>query len=137
MSAPTAPVRAEHPATGPVLAEPPSPAAAEAMARLERAFGFTTVEVAAHAAPIESPGLSTADLLAHEAASHVRVTLEAQRAVARYKVASAALATASRVLATRTLTAVEASDFEYVQDVMREARTILAAAGQLHLIGLR
>ncbi|NED75352.1 hypothetical protein G3I51_24115 [Streptomyces sp. SID9944] len=36
------PVRAEHPATA-----PPSPAAVAAVARLECAFGFTTVEVAA------------------------------------------------------------------------------------------
>lgn len=36
-----------RPASGPVLTARPSPAAVAALARLECAFGFTTVEVAA------------------------------------------------------------------------------------------
>ncbi|CAM5392463.1 hypothetical protein STENM36S_06347 [Streptomyces tendae] len=60
---------------------------------------------------------------------------DVQKAAARYRVASAAIAKASQVLGARALTEVEASDFDYMQDVMREARTVLAAAGQLDLIG--
>jgi hypothetical protein len=82
----------------------------------------------------DDKALSLADRLTHEAASHIRVTPEVQRAVARHRVASAAIATVSQVVAERDLTDIEASDFEYVQDVMREARATIAAAGQLHLI---
>jgi hypothetical protein len=80
---------------------PLPPAAAEALARLERRL--TTPDVG--------------------------------KAAARYKVASAAIATVSQVMSVRDLTAVEASDFEFVQDVMLDARATLAAAGRLDLIG--
>ena len=86
--------------------------------------------------PTESPapGMTASDVLAHEAASFVRVTPEVQRAVARYTVASAAIAKVSQVMGMRDLTDIEAGDFEYMQDVMRESWSVLAAAGQLHLI---
>jgi hypothetical protein len=61
-------------------------------------------------------------------------TPDVQRAVARYEVASAAIAKVSQVMAVRDLTDVEASDFEFVQDVMSAARATLAAAGRLDLI---
>lgn len=57
------------------------------------------------------------------------------RAAARYKVASAATAQAARWTDKRDLTDIELNDFQYMQDVMREARTALANAGRLDLIG--
>jgi hypothetical protein len=62
------------------------------------------------------------------------LTPEVQKAVARYEVASAAIAKVSQVMGTRDLTDVEASDFEFVQDVMLGARQTLADAGRLDLI---
>lgn len=60
---------------------------------------------------------------------------EVLQAAARYKVASALTAEVGRVMSTRDLTDVEMTDLLYVQDVMREARAVLAAAGRLDLIG--
>jgi hypothetical protein len=62
------------------------------------------------------------------------VPADVARAAARYRSASAAIAIASKVMEARALTPVESSDFEYVQDVMRESRATLAAAGRLDLI---
>ncbi|WP_045563003.1 hypothetical protein [Streptomyces sp. FxanaA7] len=61
---------------------------------------------------------------------------EVQSAVARYRLASASVAKVSQVMAVRDLTGIEASDFEYLQDVMCEARSVIAAAGRLDLIGV-
>jgi hypothetical protein len=63
------------------------------------------------------------------------LSADVSRAVARYKAASAAIAIASDVMTVRDLTEMESSDFEFVQDVMRESRATLAAAGRLDLIG--
>lgn len=55
-------------------------------------------------------------------------------AVARYEVASFRTAQMSRWMDTRPLTDLELDDLEFAQDVMRESRKTLAAAGMLHLI---
>lgn len=92
-----------------------SPAAQAALARLERAF----------------PHLSTADQLAHEAASHVRVTPEVRRAVVRYRICRDAL----DELENKRIDSVPLfNELKNAQDGLAEARAILAAAGQLHLI---
>lgn len=97
----------------------PLPAEArEALARLESAFA----------------GQSTADRLAHEAASHVRVTPEVAKAVTRYEVASERLAELSHEMDKRDLTGAEFDSLSVAQDTMRASKAILAAAGQLHLI---
>lgn len=62
-------------------------------------------------------------------------SVEVQRAVARYTVASAAIVEVSKVLSERALTDVEVGDFDFIQGVVREARTVLKAAGRLDLVG--
>lgn len=57
------------------------------------------------------------------------------RAAIRHKVAAAATAEAGRRTDTRDLTEIEMSDFQYMQDVMRQTRGELAAGGRLDLIG--
>jgi hypothetical protein len=93
-------------------------AAREALARLESAFA----------------GQSTADRLAHEAASHVRVTPDVAKAVTRYEVASARLAELSAAMDVRDLSGAEFDSLSVAQDTMRASKAVLAAAGQLHLI---
>lgn len=79
-----------------------------------------------------STTLSTADRLAHEAASYVRVTPEVQRAVTIYEVASERY---RELLGLgREMTGAEFQSLGLAQDRMAEARATLAAAGQLHLI---
>ncbi|KMS67209.1 hypothetical protein ACH49_28750 [Streptomyces leeuwenhoekii] len=56
------------------------------------------------------------------------------RAAARYKVAADLTAQVARVMDTRDLADVEMTDLLYVQDAMREAWDILAAAGRLDLV---
>lgn len=97
---------------------PLSSEARAALARLESAFA----------------GQSTADRLAHEAASHVRVTPDVAKAVTRYEVASERLAELSQAMDVRDLTGAEFDSLSVAQDTMRASKAILAAAGQLHLI---
>jgi hypothetical protein len=61
--------------------------------------------------------------------------VEVSRAAARYKVAADLTARVALVMDTRDLTDIEMTDLLYVQDVMREARAVLAAAGRLDLLG--
>ncbi|QTD97005.1 hypothetical protein [Streptomyces cyanogenus] len=56
------------------------------------------------------------------------------RAIVRYEVASARTAELSAEMDTRDLTGAEFDSLVLAQDVMAASRTVLAAAGQLHLI---
>ncbi|MGW0626459.1 hypothetical protein [Streptomyces sp. NPDC002758] len=56
------------------------------------------------------------------------------RAVTRYEVASARTAELSAAMDVRDLTSAEFDALEFAQDVMRESRATLAAAGRLDLI---
>ena len=59
---------------------------------------------------------------------------EVVRAVTRYEVASARTAELSAAMDVRTLSSAEFGALEFAQDTMRDARRVLAAAGQLHLV---
>ncbi|MDQ0809861.1 hypothetical protein QFZ63_001575 [Streptomyces sp. B3I7] len=116
MTSTTAPRPPTTPADLPVA---PLPGAARAaLARLEFAFASQ----------------STADRLAHEAASHVRVTPDVAKAVTRYEVASQRLAELSQAMDDRDLSGAEFDSLALAQDTMRASKATLAAAGQLHLI---
>jgi uncharacterized lipoprotein NlpE involved in copper resistance len=94
----------------------PLPSAArDAIRRLEAAFADR----------------STADRLAHEAASHVRVTPEIERAVTRYGICRDTLA---ELDGQRIATPAQFNALATAQDGLAEARATLAAAGQLHLV---
>lgn len=92
-------------------------AAADALARLERAFADR----------------STADVLAHEAGTHVRVSEEIRRVVVRFEIAAATVDRLSRVDA-RDMSPAQFDHLADAQKRMAEYRATLAAAGQLHLI---
>ncbi|NEA52388.1 hypothetical protein [Streptomyces sp. SID10815] len=129
MSIPTIPAPSSAPT------EPPSPTAMAALERLERAFGFTTVEVAAHVTP-SVDGLSVADRLAHESASYVRVTPEVARAVTEYDVAAEHARDLAAVAASGRMSDLDADSLAAAEDLMAGARARLAAAGHLDLIGV-
>lgn len=76
--------------------------------------------------------LSLADRLAHEAASHVRVSPEVQRAVTVYEVASERYRELTSL--DRPMTGAEFTSLALAQDRMAESRQTLADAGQLHRI---
>jgi hypothetical protein len=97
------------------LTAPLSPAAVSAMARLEARLADRSV----------------ADVLAHEAASHVRVTPEVQRAVVRYGICRDALA---ELEGQRITTPAQFNALTTAQDGLNEAIAALTAAGLLHLI---
>lgn len=82
-------------------------------------------------APLPQPALDAIARL------HLRLNYptDLYRATARYKIASAATTAAARRTDKRDLTDAELNDFQYMQDVMREAHTALANAGRLDLIG--
>ena len=61
-------------------------------------------------------------------------TPDVVRAVTRYKVASARTAELSAEMDTRDLSGAEFDSLVLAQDVMAEARAVLTAVGQLHLI---
>jgi hypothetical protein len=82
----------------------------------------------------EDRGLSLADRLAHQAASHVRVTPEVQRAVTRYVVAFARAEELLQIGDVRDWTPAEFRALTDARAVMAESNSLLAAAGQLHLI---
>lgn len=104
---------AAHVAASHVRPTAPLPAgAAEALARLERAF-----------APV------------HDTHSYSRMTPEVRRAVIRFEIASERTAELSHLMDQRTLTVAEFDVLEHAQDVMAGARAVLADAGMLHLIG--
>ena len=75
--------------------------------------------------------MSTADRLAHEAASYVRVTPEVQRAVTRYGICLARVAELSM---RDRLTAAEFDGLAEAQDELTRLHEQLEAAGQLHLV---
>ncbi|MGW1134882.1 hypothetical protein [Streptomyces griseoluteus] len=77
--------------------------------------------------------MSPADIAAHVAASHVRVTPDVARAVARFEVASDRY-TQLAAMNTRQLTPAEFDALATAEQTMTAARATLAAAGQLHLI---
>ena len=104
------PERADHTGTAPV-----PPAAEAALSCLERA----------------SAGRSTADVLAHEAGSYVRVTPEVQRAVVRFRICSKTLAELENK---RIDSVLLFNELKNAQAGIAEARAILTAAGQLHLV---
>jgi hypothetical protein len=58
-----------------------------------------------------------------------------QRAATRHKIASTTITRAAQTAGPRDLTADETADFNYLHTVMRDARTTLADAGRLDLIG--
>lgn len=60
--------------------------------------------------------------------------VEVARAVTRYEVASARTAELSHLMDSRDLSGAEFDSLFDAQDVMRESRRTLAAAGMLHLI---
>ena len=95
---------------------PLPPAAVDALRRLELALADR----------------STADVLAHEAGTYVRVTLEVQRAVTVYEVATARYRELTSL--DRDMTGAEFESLKLAQDRMADSRATLAAAGQLHLI---
>jgi hypothetical protein len=80
---------------------------------------------------MSTPTLSTADRLAHEAASHVRVTPEVQRAVVRYGICTARFAELSMQ---DRLTPAEFDALAETQDELTRLHEQLEAAGQLHLV---
>lgn len=96
---------------------PLPPAARKAMRRLEQAFADR----------------STADVLAHEAGTHVRVSEEIRRVVVRYEIAAAAVDRLSAMDA-RDMSPAQFDSLADAQKRMAEYRATLAAAGQLHLI---
>ncbi|MFG3046275.1 hypothetical protein ACGFZR_15265 [Streptomyces sp. NPDC048241] len=78
-------------------------------------------------------GLTLADRLAHEAASHVRVNPVVAREVTRFEVASARY-TQLAAMDARRITPAEFDALATARQTMAIARATLAAAGQLHLI---
>jgi hypothetical protein len=64
------------------------------------------------------------------------VAPEIVRALTRYEIASFRTAQLSARMDSRDLTPAEFDALEFAQDVMRESRATLAAAGMLHLIGV-
>lgn len=75
--------------------------------------------------------MSTADRLAHEAASHVRVTPEVQRAVVRYGIC---LETYARLSMQDRLTAAEYDLLADAQTELTQRHEELESAGMLHLV---
>lgn len=90
---------------------PLPPAAVSALHRLARAF-----------APV------------HDTHSYCRMTPEIRREVIRFENASARTAELSAAMDSRDLTPAEFNALDFAQDVMRETRATLAAAGRLDLI---
>ncbi|MGW1949092.1 hypothetical protein ACWCRC_32815 [Streptomyces sp. NPDC001940] len=81
-----------------------------------------------------TPPLLAADRAAHEAASHVRVPLEIQRAVTRFTIAAARY----DELVAKPASRLTASEFEAISDarqVVAESFATLAEAGMTHLVG--
>ncbi|MFJ9740848.1 hypothetical protein [Streptomyces sp. NPDC101166] len=93
------------------------PAAAEALARLESAFADRSV----------------ADVLAHEAASYVRVAPEIQKAVIRYGVCSETIARLGRMDG-HDMTPAQFDALYEAQGERARMHALLANAGQLHLV---
>ncbi|MEU7240294.1 hypothetical protein [Streptomyces sparsogenes] len=77
--------------------------------------------------------MTSADRLAHEAASHVRATPEVQHAVARYGTLSASIDRLSS-RESHYMTPADWRELHSAQDERYELHQRLAAAGQLHLI---
>ncbi|MFF7411626.1 hypothetical protein [Streptomyces lydicus] len=80
-----------------------------------------------------APIMSAADIAAHESASHVRISPEIGRAVARYEVAVLRVEELGRVDA-RRMTGAQFDSLALAQDTITECRRVLAQAGLLHLI---
>ncbi|MFB7736208.1 hypothetical protein ACFC08_17845 [Streptomyces sp. NPDC056112] len=77
--------------------------------------------------------MSLADRLAHEAGTHVRVTPNVARAVARFQSAARTVAR-YEAMDSADMTPDEHNTWYDKLTVMRDARATLAAAGQEHLI---
>lgn len=77
--------------------------------------------------------MTTADRLAHEAASYIRVTPEVQGAVARYGTLSASIDRLS-LRDSHYMTPADWRELDAAQNERYELHQQLAAAGQLHLI---
>jgi hypothetical protein len=80
---------------------------------------------------MSTPTLSTADVLAHEAASYVRVSPEIKRAVTRYGICTARFA---ELTMQDRLTPTEFDALAETQDELTRLHEQLEAAGQLHLV---
>ncbi|WP_275558539.1 hypothetical protein [Streptomyces sp. 5-6(2022)] len=77
--------------------------------------------------------MTTADRLAHEAASHVRVTPKVQCAVERYSTLSALIDRLSS-RESHYMTPADWQELDAAQDERYRLHQQLAAAGQLHLV---
>ncbi|WP_073444599.1 hypothetical protein [Streptomyces yunnanensis] len=77
--------------------------------------------------------MSAADRAAHQAGSHVRVSLEVQRAVARFETAALRVEELSGLDA-RGMSGAQFDSLVLAQDTMAESRRVLELAGLLHLI---
>lgn len=82
------------------------------------------------ATPTQAP-MSPADRLAHDLASHVRVTPDVHRAVVRYGICRDTLA---ELDGQRITTTTQFNALASAQDGLAEAVATLTAAGMLHLV---
>lgn len=77
--------------------------------------------------------MSAADVATHEVGSHVRVSPEVQRAVARYETAALRLKELAGLHA-HYMTGAQFDSLALAQDTMTESRRLLERTGDLHLI---
>lgn len=82
-----------------------------------------------------APAMSAADIAAHKSASHTRVSLEVQRAVARFEAAALRVEELA-ALDARYMSGAQFDSLVLAQDAMAESRRILELAGQLHLVDM-
>ncbi|MFJ9037950.1 hypothetical protein ACIRF8_15325 [Streptomyces sp. NPDC102406] len=97
-----------------------------------------TTEITRHVPLPSDPRTSPLPAAAVSAIERLAVRLSvpgAMEAAARYGVASFRTMQMSHWMDARPLSDAEFDDFEFLQDVMRESRALLAAAGLLRLIG--
>lgn len=94
---------------------------------------MATTELTGALGRADRQGMTLADRLAHEASSYVRVSDEIRRVVVRFKIAAAAVDRLS-AMDSRDMSAAQFDHLADAQRRMAEARAVLAAAGQLHLI---
>ncbi|MEV7364277.1 hypothetical protein [Streptomyces sp. NPDC091299] len=94
---------------------------------------MATQQLSAVSHGTDHQGQTLADVLAHEASTYVRPSAEVRHAVSRFQSAARTVAR-YEAIPSADMTPDEHNTWYDQLNVMREARTFLASAGQLHLV---